>query len=106
MSGLEIQLQIINAALHGELLGESSTVTNLFIITMSGVMAATLRFLVRRPGRRFLCVVGLSVGYVVFAQLLFNYAGQVIPLAVPLLVMVVSSFIVLACNFFWNGRNV
>jgi CHASE2 domain-containing sensor protein len=105
MSGLEIHLQIINAALHGEILGESSRVTNLFIIAMSGVIAGALRFLVRQPGRRFLCVVGLCVGYAMFAQLLFDYAGQVIPLALPLLVLVVSYFIVLASDFFWNSRS-
>jgi hypothetical protein len=38
----------------------------------------------------------LCVGYVVFAQLLFDHAGQVIPLAGPLLVLAVTSFIVLA----------
>jgi len=96
MYGPEIHLQIINAALHGEFLGERSPVARLFIIAMSGVIASALCFLVRQPGRRFLSVVGLSVGYVVFAQLLFNYARQVIPLALPLLVLVVSNFIVLA----------
>ncbi len=106
MSELEIHLQIINAALHGELLGERSPVARLFIIAMSGVSAGALCFLVRRPGRRVLSIIGLGVGYVVFAQLLFDYAGQVIPLPLPLLVFVVSCFIVLASDFFWNSRSV
>jgi CHASE2 domain-containing sensor protein len=99
MGGSEIHLQIINAALHGEFLGERSTVASLFIIALSGLLAGALRFLVRQPGRRFLIVVGLSVGYAVFAQLLFNYSGQVIPLAVPLMVLVGSSVIILAYDF-------
>ena len=76
MSGLEIDLNILNAALHGEFLGERSPVASLFIIAMSGVIAGALRFLVRQPARRFLIVVGLSVAYVVFAQLLFDHARQ------------------------------
>jgi len=96
MDGPEIHLQIINAALHGEFLGERSHVASLFIITVSGVIAGALCFLIRQPGRRFLSIVGLSVGYAVFAQLLFDHAGQVIPLAFPLLVLVVSSFNALA----------
>jgi serine/threonine protein kinase len=99
MSGLEIDLNILNAALHGEFLGERSPVASLFIIAMSGVIAGALRFLVRQPARRFLIVVGLSVAYVVFAQLLFDHARQVIPLGAPLFVMVVSSFIILAYDF-------
>jgi len=54
---------------------------------------------VRQPGRRLLGVVGLGVGYVYFAQLLFDHAGEVIPLAVPLMVLVVSSLTVLAYDF-------
>jgi CHASE2 domain-containing sensor protein len=66
---------------------------------MSGVIAGALRFLVRQPGRRFLSVVGLGVAYSVFAQLLFDHAGQVIPLAFPLLVLAVSSCIIFAYDF-------
>ena len=99
MGGLEINLNILNAALHGEFLGERSSVANLFIIALSVVIAGALRFLVRQPGRRFLIIAGLSVGYTVFAQLLFNYSGQIIPFGVPLLVLVVSSFLILAYDF-------
>ena len=99
MAGPVIHLQIINAALHGEFLGELSTMGSLFIIAISGVIAGALCFLVSQPGKRFLSVAGLSVGYAIFAQLLFDHAGQVIPLAVPLLVLIVSSMIVLAYDF-------
>ncbi len=72
---------------------------SLFIIAMSVVIAGALRLLVRQPGRRLLIVAGLGVGYAGFAQLLFNYSGQVIPSAVPLLVLVGSSLIILVCDF-------
>ncbi len=99
MSGPEIHLQILNAALHGEILGERSPVARLFIIALSGMSAGALCFLVRQPGKRFLSVAGLCVGYAVFAQLLYNYAGQVIPLTVPLLVLAASSLIVFVYDF-------
>ena len=99
MGGPEIHLQILNAALHGEFPREQSLVASLFVLTLSGVIAAALCFLVRQPGRRLLSVVGLSVGYAVFAQLLFDHAGAVVPLAVPLIVLMVSSLTVLAYDF-------
>jgi serine/threonine protein kinase len=95
----EIHLQIMNAALHGEFLGERSLVMNLFIVAMSGVIAGAVRFLIRQPGKRLLIVIGLSIGYAVFAQLLFNYFGQVIPLTIPVSVLVVSSCIIVTYEF-------
>jgi adenylate cyclase len=99
MGGPEIHLQIINAALHGAFPRERSILASLFIIAMAGVIACALCFLVRQPGKRFLSVVGLVVGYALFSQMLFNHAGQVIPIAVPLMVLVLSSLIVLAYDF-------
>ena len=100
MGGPEIHLQFINAALQGEFPAEPSVVASLFIIALSGVIAVALCFLVRQPGKRFLCVVGLCVGYAIFAQLLFvNHPGRVIPLALPLMVLIVSGLIVFAYDF-------
>jgi adenylate cyclase len=99
MGGPEIHLQIINAALHGEFPRERSMLASLFIITLSSVIACALCFLVRQPGKRFLSVAGLAAGYAFISQMLFNHAGQVIPMAVPLLVLVLSSLIVLAYDF-------
>jgi len=99
MGGPEIHLQIINAALHGEFPREYSIFGSLFIITISGVISCALCFLVRPPGMRFLSNIGLSGGYALLTLLLFDYAGQVIPLAVPLLVLNVSGMIALTYDF-------
>jgi adenylate cyclase len=99
MAGPEIHLNILNAALHGEFPIERSLLPSLFIIALSGVIAGALCFIIRQPGKRFLSVVGLSIGYAVLAQLLFDHAGQVIPVAVPFIVLIVSSLIVLAYDF-------
>src|SRR5450432_2908669 len=80
MGGPEIHLQILNAALHGEFPREQSLVASLFILAMSGVIAWALCFVVRQPGKRLLSVVCLSVGYAIFAQLLFDHVGGVVPL--------------------------
>lgn len=99
MSGPEIHLNILSAALHGEFPREPALVASLFIIALAGVIAGALCFIIRPPGRRFLSVVGLGVGYGVFAQLLFDHAGRVVPIAVPLAVLLVSSVLVLAYDF-------
>jgi adenylate cyclase len=99
MGGPEIHLQIMNAALHGEFLREPPLAASLLIGTLSGIIAAALCFLVRQPGRRLLSVIGLGVGYALFAQMLFSHAGMVVPLSVPLMVLIVSSLLVLAYDF-------
>jgi adenylate cyclase len=98
MAGPEIHLDILNAALHGEFPSERSLLAGLFIIAISGAIASALCFIVRLPGKRLLSVVGLSVGYGFLAQLLFNH-GRVVPAAVPLAVLIVSSLVVLAYDF-------
>ncbi len=99
MGGPEIHLQILNAALHGEFPSELSPGACSFVLTLTGVAAAALAFLVRQPGRRLLCVLGVAVAYVGLAQLLFDRAGMVLPVAVPLMLMTVSSLGVLAYDF-------
>ncbi len=98
MSGPEIHLQIINAALRGAFLRERSRLS-LLIIALSGAAACALCFLVRQPGKRFLSVAGLVVGYIFFSQMLFSRSRQIIPIAVPLMVLVFSSLIVLVYDF-------
>jgi adenylate cyclase len=99
MGGPEIHLQIMNAALHGEFPRDQSLMAGGGIIVLSGIIAGALCFLVRQPGRRLLSVAGLSVGYAVLAQVLFDRVGVVIPATVPLIVVMVSSLIVLGYDF-------
>lgn len=99
MGGPEIHLQVLSAALHGEFPSEPSQAACLWIIALSGVGAAALCFVVRQPGKRLLAVVGLGAGYLFLGQWLFDHAGRVVPLAVPLMVLVLGSLIVLAYDF-------
>ena len=99
MGGPEIHLQILNAALHGEFPRQPTLTASLFILVLSGVIAGALCFLMAQPGWRLLSVVGVSVGYAIFAELLFDHAGAVIPVAVPLLTLITSSLIVMGYDF-------
>jgi len=99
MGGPEIHLQILNAALHGEFPREPSQSARLFIIALSGGIATALCFVIRPPGKRLLGVVGLGAGYLFTAKLLFDHAGLVVPLAVPLMVLMVGSLTVLSYDF-------
>jgi adenylate cyclase len=99
MGGPEIHLQVLGAALHGEFLRESSPDARLWFIALAGVIAAAFCFTIRQPAKRLLGVVGLCAVYVFLAQVLFNNVGRIIPLAVPLLVLIVASLIVLTYDF-------
>lgn len=99
MVGPEIHLQLINAALHGEFVRELSLAGNLWIIVIFGAIAGVLCLLIRQPGRLFVSVIGLSGVYLIFAQLLFDHAGWVIPLALPLMLLVSSSLITMGYSF-------
>ncbi|MEO5914045.1 MAG: adenylate/guanylate cyclase domain-containing protein [Luteolibacter sp.] len=99
MGGPEIHLQVLGAALHGEFIQEPSQNARLWIITLAGVVAAGFCFVIRQPAKRLLAVVGLCAAYMVIAQVLFDHAGRIVPLAVPLLVLIVSSLIVLTYDF-------
>jgi adenylate cyclase len=99
MLGPEIQLNVIAAALHHEFFQECSFRAELLIIALGGVLAGALCFVVRHPVQRLFGVVGLSLGYWFLAQLLFDHAGRVIPVASPLMVLISSSVIAFAYDF-------
>lgn len=99
IGGPEIHLHFINAALHGEFQTELSPAANLWIIALSGALAAVLCFVIRQPGKRLLGVVGLGISYLLFARLCFDHLGRVIPLSVPLMALGSSSLIVFCYDF-------
>lgn len=102
MAGPEIHLQILNAALHGEFPGEPSLVASLFIIALSGVVAAALCLLIQQPLKRLLVVVALWAGYWLLVYYIFprmTAVTQIMLVAPPTLVLIVSSLVVLAYDF-------
>src|SRR5207247_788643 len=71
MPGPEIHLNIINAALHGEFLRETSRVASLLTIVAAGFLAAAFCFLFREPVKRLFIVCAVCVGYWFLAKVLF-----------------------------------
>ncbi len=99
MGGPEIHLHFLNAALHGEFPAEPFPATNLWIISLSGALAAVLCFVIRQPGKRLLGVAGLWIGYLLFARLCFDQLDRVSSLSVPLMTLGSSSLIVFCYDF-------
>jgi len=99
MLGPEIHLNIIAAALHGEFLREPARFGTLVVIALGGVLAGALSFILRQPVKRLVVVAALAVGYWFLAQWLFDHVNWVVPVAVPLLVLIVSSSAIFTHDF-------
>jgi adenylate cyclase len=99
MPGPEIHLNIINAALHGEFLRETTPRTALLVIALAGFLAAALCFIFREPVKRLAIVIALGAGWWMLAQSQFGKAGLLLPVAAPLLVLFSASVVVLAFDF-------
>ena len=102
MTGPEIHLNIINAALHQEFLTEPSLSAQLCIIALAGIVAAALCFLVHQPLKRFLAMVVLSAVYLTLAFKILpnaNSVTQVIFVLTPTLALISSSFTALTYDY-------
>ena len=102
MAGPEIHLNIINAALHGEFLSEPSMPVCLLIITLAGLIAAILCFLIRQPLQRFLVMTALTAAYWLLAfQILPNSSTvtQVIFVLTPTFALVASTLFALTYDY-------
>ena len=99
MLGPEIHLNIIGAALQGEFLRETSKALNLAIIAMAGVLAWLLALLRKQTLRRLAIVLGLSVCYGLFCQLLFDRYNLVVLAVSPLLALISSSLLIFGYDF-------
>ncbi len=103
MSGPEIHLNIINAALHKEFLSKPSLPACLGIIALAGAVAAGLCFLVHQPLKRFLAMIALTTTYLALAiETLPNTTTvtQVIFVLTPTLALISSSLTALIYDFF------
>jgi adenylate cyclase len=66
------------------------------IAAVGGLLAAALCFLLRQPVKRLLGLAVLTVGYWYLGRWLFDRGGLILPMALPLLVLICSSVLILA----------
>ncbi|MBU6409523.1 MAG: adenylate/guanylate cyclase domain-containing protein [Verrucomicrobia bacterium] len=99
MSGPEIHLQIINAALHGEFLHETPPAASGAIVALAGIFAAALCQWMRAPVKRLLVILGSGVTLCLAAKFLFNHANLITPVVSPLVVLVVTGVGALGYDF-------
>ncbi|RFC45860.1 MAG: class 3, partial [Verrucomicrobia bacterium] len=99
MSGVELHLSVLAAALKREFLTETPLYLRLFIILLSGFLAGVLSFHNFHPGER-LATMLITVGaYWVLAQWFFDRLGWIVPVAGPLFALGVSSVLILLYDF-------
>jgi adenylate cyclase len=102
MPGPEIHLNIINAALHGEFIGEPPMPTQLALIVLAGIVAASLGSIFRKPLGRFIGLIILAAAYGALSQLVFIRAGtaaRVLLTATPILVLLLTGVAVLSYDY-------
>jgi adenylate cyclase len=93
MSGTELHLQALNAALHGQFLAHLPPRANLLLMLLAGLFAWALGSLVTHPLRRLLSLMALNAAWYGAAQALYNYGGTFIPLLSPLVAMNVGGIL-------------
>ena len=99
MLGPEIHLNIINAALHNQFLYDIQPYQNLAIIACAGLIASLISISVRMPFRRIALLMLFCVAYWWLAQRAFDHADLILPVAAPMLVLLLSGIGVLAYDY-------
>ncbi|HZV33296.1 MAG TPA: adenylate/guanylate cyclase domain-containing protein, partial [Verrucomicrobiae bacterium] len=100
MSGPEIHLNMIAAALNRTFLRDATLAHSLMIIVLAGLFATALSFRVHQPLRRLAAIIVLVVIYWFWAQWTFDHANVVVPVASPVLVLTISGVFVLTYDYF------
>lgn len=102
MPGPEIHLNMINAALHGEFIGEPPMPTQLSLIALAGIVAASLGSIFRKPLGRFIGLIILAVAYGALSHFVFIRAGtaaKVLLTATPILVLLLTGVVALSYDY-------
>jgi adenylate cyclase len=99
MTGPEIHINIINAALHGEFIRESPPNASGLLIALAGLVAAALCQFVRQPLKRLLVILALSVLALWGARLLYDHANLLVTVVSPLLTLNVIGIASLGYDF-------
>ena len=85
MPGPEIQLNAINAALHGEFIREVSPGLAAALTALAGAIAIALTLFLRSPWHRLVALAMMDGGAAWVALLLFDHASIYVPLVAPMM---------------------
>jgi adenylate cyclase len=102
MPGPEVHLNIINAALHKEFLGEPTMAAELWVIVLAGVIAAAIASFLRQPLKRLVALLILAVVYAVWVGVVFSRSApsaQVLLMSIPILVLLLSGIVALGYDY-------
>ena len=102
MPGPEVHLNIINAALHKEFIGEPPPAADLWFIAFAGIIAMAVASTFRQPLKRLLAILILAVAYSELSRLFFSRTGSSAELlftTTPILVLLLSGIIALAYDY-------
>ncbi len=105
MPGPEIHVNIVGAALAGELLRDMSPNQGALMTAVAGFVAWLFAVLIRGPMRRLMVVLVLSVFFAITCQLLYDRANLVVFAVGPMLALVTSSFVVFIYDFVLERRE-
>jgi adenylate cyclase len=105
MPGPEIHVNIVAAALAGELLRDMNPTEGAWLIAIAGFFAWLFAITIRGPMRRLVLVLAVSALFAGLCQLLYDRANLVVFAVGPLLALNASSFVVFTHDFVLERRE-
>jgi adenylate cyclase len=99
MPGPELQLNVLNAALHHEFIGELPLLANLIGICLAGVAAVMVALLCRNLWLRLVLVLLMGLGSILASRFCFDRASLYLPMLAPVAVFDVATLFGLICDF-------
>lgn len=105
MSGPEMHLNAMNAALNGDFVAGTSEITNSLLIALGGFLAWVLCMKFFAPLLRLAMLVATGAAWLVIAQILYNHASLFILTFAPLAALGSSGVCCLSWDFFIERRE-
>ncbi len=105
MPGPELHLNAMNAAIHGEFIGEMSHGAVGWVAAGAGLLGVFFTLGIRSPWLRLFTLMIASVGYVWGAIQAFNHLSLYIPTLPGLVELNVTVLLGLVCEFTWERRE-
>src|SRR3954464_13973956 len=99
MTGAEIHLNAINAALHRDFIREPGTITRISLSLLAAIIAVGVSLCIRSPWFRIVALFGFSLGGIGVCLFCFNYLGVYFPMVAPLTQLTATMLLGVVCDF-------